>query len=298
MRWRGLEPPRPKGHKALNLARLPIPPPARGRAAFYSPDRSTTAAQTIGASSRSSVSRSGSSHGGSERPCPSVAGGSSTRKPGPVGRDLDQDPVGHPEVDRAEVLAILLRGRPQAELGRAGRCQAGLLGVVRRCATRRGGSCRRRSAPPPRPARRKASGASSSKRPGVEVGVAERDDVVQPGLLAGIEPEPAARPGSSTSISVPTVGVYEPDRLERPAAEPAAIGPRPLEERDQASRRARLVTEVEVVAVRVVEVDRLLDQREAELVAVEVGRPLRVAAHARDVMKPAELHGRGYASRR
>src|SRR5436305_695261 len=32
MRWRGLEPPRPKGHKALNLARLPIPPPARGAA--------------------------------------------------------------------------------------------------------------------------------------------------------------------------------------------------------------------------------------------------------------------------
>jgi hypothetical protein len=30
MRWRGLEPPRPCGHKALNLARLPIPPPARG----------------------------------------------------------------------------------------------------------------------------------------------------------------------------------------------------------------------------------------------------------------------------
>ena len=31
MRWRGLEPPRPCGHKALNLARLPIPPPARGQ---------------------------------------------------------------------------------------------------------------------------------------------------------------------------------------------------------------------------------------------------------------------------
>src|SRR5439155_7127374 len=30
VRWRGLEPPRPEGHKALNLARLPIPPPARG----------------------------------------------------------------------------------------------------------------------------------------------------------------------------------------------------------------------------------------------------------------------------
>src|SRR6476646_10078687 len=30
MRWRGLEPPRACAHKALNLARLPIPPPARG----------------------------------------------------------------------------------------------------------------------------------------------------------------------------------------------------------------------------------------------------------------------------
>ena len=30
MRWRGLEPPRGCPHKALNLARLPIPPPARG----------------------------------------------------------------------------------------------------------------------------------------------------------------------------------------------------------------------------------------------------------------------------
>ena len=35
MRWRGLEPPRPKGHKALNLARLPIPPPARGAALYW-----------------------------------------------------------------------------------------------------------------------------------------------------------------------------------------------------------------------------------------------------------------------
>src|SRR6478735_3968059 len=30
VRWRGLEPPRACAHKALNLARLPIPPPARG----------------------------------------------------------------------------------------------------------------------------------------------------------------------------------------------------------------------------------------------------------------------------
>ena len=35
MRWRGLEPPRPQGHKALNLARLPIPPPARESGAVY-----------------------------------------------------------------------------------------------------------------------------------------------------------------------------------------------------------------------------------------------------------------------
>ena len=37
-----------------------------------------------------------------------------------VGGDLEQDPVGHAEVDRAEVLAVLTAGRAQAELDEAG----------------------------------------------------------------------------------------------------------------------------------------------------------------------------------
>ena len=87
--------------------------------------------------------------------------------------------------------------------------------------------------------------------------------------LAGIEPQPQAvrilllafggRPSASRGRST---------RASRGRAGPAR--PRPLEERDQRSRRAGLVTEVEVVAVRVVEVDGLLDEREAERVAVEV----------------------------
>ena len=45
--------------------------------------------------------------------------------------------------------------------------------------------------------------------------------------------------------------------------------------------------------MRIVEVDGLLDEREAELVAVEVERALRVGADARDVVEPVELHVRG-----
>ena len=48
---------------------------------------------------------------------------------------------------------------------------------------------------------------------------------------------------------------------------------------------ADLVAEVEVVAVRIVEVDRLLDEREAELVAVVVRGLLGVLADARDVVE-------------
>ena len=42
--------------------------------------------------------------------------------------------------------------------------------------------------------------------------------------------------------------------------------------------------------MRVVEVDRLLDEREAEPVAIEVERPLRVGADARDVVQARQLH--------
>src|SRR5438874_1879473 len=81
----------------------------------------------------------------------------------------------------------------------------------------------------------------------------------------------------------------QPDRLERAAAEPAALGARPFEERDQRAGASDLVAEVEVVAVRVVEVDRLLDEREPEL-PIEVERLLRVRADARDVVESRQLH--------
>ena len=48
-----------------------------------------------------------------------------------------------------------------------------------------------------------------------------------------------------------------------------------------------------MVAVRVVEVDGLLDEREAEPVAIEVERPLRVGADARDVVQAQQLHASG-----
>src|SRR3954469_3848079 len=50
---------------------------------------------------------------------------------GRVGRDLDQHAVGHAEVDRAEVLAVLDGRRAQAELGEVLE-PGGLLGVIRR----------------------------------------------------------------------------------------------------------------------------------------------------------------------
>src|SRR5207237_7619501 len=40
-------------------------------------------------------------------------------EPRAVGRDLEQDPVGQAEVDRAEVLAVLHRRRVQADLAEA-----------------------------------------------------------------------------------------------------------------------------------------------------------------------------------
>ena len=71
----------------------------------------------MGVSSRSSVSRSASSHGGSESPWPSDSRGLVDEEARAVGRDLDQDAVGHPEVDRPEVLPVLHLGRAQAYFG-------------------------------------------------------------------------------------------------------------------------------------------------------------------------------------
>ena len=54
---------------------------------------------------------------------------------------------------------------------------------------------------------------------------------------------------------------------------------RPLEEGDGGAWRAALVAEVEMVAARIVEVDRLLDQPQPQHARVEIDRALRVHAH-------------------
>ena len=132
---------------------------------------------------------------------------------------------------------------------------------------------------------RERSGASLVEEPRVQIRVAEGDHVVQraasrPGTAAA-----AARPDPRTSFSAVTAGVTSPidSSVPRPSRPRSARGH--SKNVISVPGRADLVTEVQVIAVRVVEVDRLLDEREPELVAVEVERPLRVAAHARDVME-------------
>src|SRR5579864_1962179 len=91
VRWRGLEPPRPRGHKALNLARLPIPPPARGRRILLAPQRPGLRDRHEFALERLAVGL---------EPCREreLLAERDRRlvdeETGAVGRDLDQDPVG------------------------------------------------------------------------------------------------------------------------------------------------------------------------------------------------------------
>ena len=63
----------------------------------------------------------------------------------------------------------------------------------------------------------------------------------------------------------------------------------PVHFRDDVARYSDLVSEIKVIAVRVVEVDRLLDEREADL-PIEVERLLRVRADTGHVVEAGELH--------
>ena len=69
---------------------------------------------------------------------------------------------------------------------------------------------------------------------------------------------------------------------------PSALSPaasiRPGEERENASRIALLITEVEVIGRRVVEVYGTLDEPEPENAGVEVEIPLRVTGYASDMV--------------
>jgi hypothetical protein len=136
------------------------------------------------------------------------------------------------------------------------------------------------------------SGASSVEEARVKVRVADHGDVAKARRRPWIEQQ-------AQTVRILDLALVrrerrlEPDRLQRPAPKAAGVCARPLEEREQRPRAAGLVTEVQVVAVRVVEVDGLLDQREAEPVAIEVERSLGVRADARHVMQARQLHDAG-----
>jgi len=132
-----------------------------------------------------------------------------------------------------------------------------------------------------------------------ELGVLGEQAVVESRLAEGRDPQ---EPGLLTRIQleVEAVGVLDVarivdrrsrdgDRRNGARAEVPAPGVRPREEREQGTRPAKFVAEVEVVGARVVEVDGLLDEVKADR-PVEVDRPARIGADGRDVMKNVELH--------
>ena len=81
-------------------------------------------------------------------------------------------------------------------------------------------------------------------------------------------------------------------RRGHPRALPALRHARPREEGQQAGRAALLVAVVQVVGVRGVEVDRLLDQPQPQRAGVEVDVRLRVGGDRGDVMEPVRADGR------
>ena len=80
------------------------------------------------------------------------------------------------------------------------------------------------------------------------------------------------------------------DRVDHPAAGASGDGGRVLEEGDVAAGTPSLVRVEEVVDGRIVLVDRLLHQAQAEEPRVEIDVPRRVARDAGDVVDPFEAH--------
>ncbi len=77
-------------------------------------------------------------------------------------------------------------------------------------------------------------------------------------------------------------------RAHLPRAGPAAAGARPRKERHDPARGADLVTVVQVVALRIVEVHRALHESQAEHAGVEVDVALRVARDRADVVQAGD----------
>src|ERR671925_664867 len=80
------------------------------------------------------------------------------------------------------------------------------------------------------------------------------------------------------------------DRVDHPGPRPSAPGVRVLEEGDVAARAPDLVGVEEVVDGRVVLVDGLLDEPEAQRAGVELDVAWCVRRDARDVVDPLKLH--------
>ena len=72
-------------------------------------------------------------------------------------------------------------------------------------------------------------------------------------------------------------------------APPAGLVPRPVEESDDASRRARLVPVVEMVGGWIVEIDRLFHQAQAQQSGIEIDVPLRIAGDGGDVVDTGDF---------
>src|SRR3954464_13906493 len=79
--------------------------------------------------------------------------------------------------------------------------------------------------------------------------------------------------------------------MDVPDPRPPRSRARELEPREDRTWRARLVAEVEVVRLGLIEVDRLLDEPQPQHIGVELDVPLSVAGDHGDVVKALEVHG-------
>ena len=84
------------------------------------------------------------------------------------------------------------------------------------------------------------------------------------------------------------VGHAKLDAVDHSGAGPPAGRPVEVEPREDRPGRADLVAEVQVVRVRLIEVDRLLDQPETENIGVELDVRQSVTGDHRDVVQPVK----------
>src|SRR5215212_3476939 len=129
------------------------------------------------------------------------------------------------------------------------------------------------------------------------------DQTIRIGEVDAFEVDPVVGAGNSDSgVGKPALPLQQRIailRLEREMVRPAdsvrpSGGTFPLEER-QYARSMLLVGEIEVIRRRIVEVDRLFDQAQAERSGVKVHRALGVSGNGRQVMDSIDPAGGGWS---